>query len=150
MAQYGERVATINERPIDVNANGFDFPAEAATVLLEALNYGIYKEALTNPERIVKDAPRGGKVPVGYQPRPLDEWLANLAKVHAAQGLQVIGEEGIARDPEGSVLLGGFFGRKSNEGDFGIAEGSWIADPKTVWKRHFPPRCCRTARRCAH
>ena len=87
----------------------------------------------------MKDAPRGGKAPVGYQPRPLDEWLAYLAKVHAARGLRVIGEEEIARDPEGNVLLGGFFGvEKSNEGGVQHCRGIVDRRPKNSLEETLP------------
>ena len=76
LAKYGDTTTKMSERPIDIQAVEFDFPATAATVPLMKLNHGAYLAALKNPERIVRDAPPLGRAPVPYLPRPLHEWLA--------------------------------------------------------------------------
>ena len=139
LTKYGDSTTKMSERPIDIQAEEFDFPATAATVPLMKLNHGAYLEALENPETIVRDAPPLGRVPVPYLPRPLHEWLAYLRKVDAAQGLEVLGEEEVARDSEGHALVGGFFGvEKSNANGIRRCRGIMDRRPQNSLEATLP------------
>lgn len=55
-----------------------------------------------------------GVLPVGYAPRPLDQWLSYLERVDAADGLCVLGAEEAPRH-EGTALTAGFFAVPKDE-----------------------------------
>ena len=112
LEKYGDTTAKMCERPIDVQAEEFDFHATVATAPPMKLNHGAYHEALENQETIVRDAPPLGRAPVPYLLRPLHEWLAYSRKVDQARGFEVWGEKGGCPRFRGSRIGGRLLRRR--------------------------------------
>lgn len=124
-ALYGrDRLPPPRGGPLPLEAARLDFPSAAGTISLEEYNENQLREALQDPGRIVREAPVDGALPVGCQPRPLDQWLLYLERAEAAGGLCVLGAEEVPRH-EGVALTAGFFSVTKDEFRARGITGAW-------------------------